>query len=108
MVCGTMTKNVSIFFWYFCWLCSNAQDHFQFLDFTKRQGNDLSTPRGSFPGLKPGDRWALCAGRWYEAFKAGFPPLIKLDATNAIAPEHMPDPNAKQIIMQYDDRKQEL
>ena len=80
----------------------------QFLDFTKRQGNDLSTPRGSFPGLKPGDRWALCAGRWYEAFKAGFPPLVKLDATNAIAPEHMPDPNAKEIILKYDDRKQEL
>ena len=29
-----------------------------FLDYTKAQGNDLSTPRGSsFPGLKAGDNW---------------------------------------------------
>lgn len=34
-----------------------------FLDFSKSRGNDLSTPVSAldFPGLKPGDRWGLCA-----------------------------------------------
>ena len=42
-----------------------------FLDFSKSRGNDLSTPvpELGFPGLKPGDRWCLCAPRWQEAFK---------------------------------------
>lgn len=30
-----------------------------FLSYTKSQGNDLSTPRPGFPGLKPGDRYAF-------------------------------------------------
>lgn len=43
-----------------------------FLTYTRNQGNDLSTPRPpSFPGLKDGDRWCLCASRWLEAEKAG-------------------------------------
>ena len=37
-----------------------------FLEYTKGQGNDLSTPRGGFPGLKPGDMWCLCAARWRQ------------------------------------------
>jgi uncharacterized protein len=55
-----------------------------FLDFTKRRGNDLSTPRPeyNFPGLKEGDKWCLCAARWLEAQKAGHAPLVDLDATN--------------------------
>ncbi|CAM9621841.1 unnamed protein product, partial [Heterosigma akashiwo] len=38
----------------------------EFLAYTKGRGNDLSTPRPEFgfPGLKPGDRWCLCASRW--------------------------------------------
>jgi len=54
-----------------------------FLEFTKQQGNDLSTPktRYGFPGLKPGDRWCLCAERWKEAYEAGAAPLIILEAT---------------------------
>ena len=36
-----------------------------FLEFTKLQGNDLSTPRNGFSGLKPGDKWCLCALRWH-------------------------------------------
>jgi uncharacterized protein len=41
----------------------------EFLEFSKQAGNDLSTPRPEwgFPGLKPGDRWCLCASRWLEA-----------------------------------------
>ena len=53
-----------------------------FLDFTKSQGNDLSTPRGSFPGLKSGDRWCLCALRWREALSDGKAPKVIEVATN--------------------------
>jgi uncharacterized protein (DUF2237 family) len=37
----------------------------EFLEFSRAAGNDLSTPRAeyNFPGLKPGDRWCLCADR---------------------------------------------
>ncbi|MEM9288519.1 MAG: DUF2237 family protein [Sphingomonadales bacterium] len=56
-----------------------------FLAFSKAQGNDLSTPRPEFrfPGLKPGDRWCVCAARWKEAFKAGKAPRVVLEATHA-------------------------
>ncbi len=61
-----------------------------FLSFSAKMGNDLSTPRPEygFPGLKPGDRWCLCAPRWQEALLAGFPPQVVLDATHAGALEH--------------------
>ena len=56
---------------------------FQFLSFTKSKGNDLSSPHlPHFPGLKPGDRWALCSARWLEAFRANKAPLVKIKATN--------------------------
>ena len=59
----------------------------RFLDFTKARGNDLSTPRPDhrFPGLKPGDRWCLCARRWLEAHEAGAAPQVALEATHANA-----------------------
>ena len=55
-----------------------------FLDFSKSRGNDLSTPIPDlgFPGLKPGDRWCLCAPRWQEAFEAGQAPRVVLRATH--------------------------
>ena len=53
-----------------------------FLAFTKSRGNDLSSRRGGFPGLKPGDGWCLCAARWREAMKAGAAPLVNLRATH--------------------------
>lgn len=55
-----------------------------FLEFTKRRGNDLSTPSPvyGFPGLKPGDRWCLCAGRWKEAEAHGVAPPVILTATH--------------------------
>ena len=57
----------------------------EFLAFSISRGNDLSTPRPeySFPGLKPGDSWCLCAGRWHEAYLAGVAPPVVLAATNA-------------------------
>ena len=56
----------------------------KFLAFSKSQGNDLSTPQPDFgfPGLKPGDRWCLCAGRWREALEAGHAPPVVLSATH--------------------------
>jgi uncharacterized protein (DUF2237 family) len=61
----------------------------EFLLFSKARGNDLSTPRPEFgfAGLKPGDRWCLCAARWLEAFKAGRAPLVVLTATHERALE---------------------
>lgn len=55
-----------------------------FLDFSRRSGNDLSTPRQEFgfPGLKPGDRWCLCASRWLEAEEAGVAPPVHLRRTH--------------------------
>lgn len=64
----------------------------EFLEFSKEQGNDLTTPRPEFqfPGLSPGDRWCLCLGRWIEALEATrdrrLPettvPSVVLEATN--------------------------
>ncbi len=54
----------------------------EFLAYTKARGNDLSTPNPWFPGLKPGDRWCLCAARWKEALNAGVAPPVVLEATH--------------------------
>jgi uncharacterized protein (DUF2237 family) len=56
----------------------------EFLDFSKSRGNDLSAPAPDFgfPGLKPGDRWCLCAPRWQEALEAGQAPRVVLRATH--------------------------
>lgn len=56
----------------------------EFLAFSKARGNDLSTPRPEFgfAGLKPGDRWCLCAARWDEARRAGMAPPVLLEATH--------------------------
>jgi uncharacterized protein (DUF2237 family) len=55
-----------------------------FLKFSRSRGNDLSTPNPvyQFPGLKAGDRWCLCAGRWKEAYDAGMAPAVVLNATH--------------------------
>lgn len=60
-----------------------------FLEFTKSKGNDLSTPRPeySFPGLKAGDKWCLCASRWREALQNNVAPSVDLDATHEKALE---------------------
>ena len=56
----------------------------EFLAFSKRTGNDLSTPHPEFgfPGLKPGDKWCVCVARWEDAFLAGVAPRIVLAATH--------------------------
>jgi uncharacterized protein len=68
-----------------------AQVTEEFLAFTQSRGNDLSTPMPmfNFPGLKPGDRWCLCASRWQEALEAGVAPPVVLAATHASAVEYV-------------------
>ena len=62
----------------------------EFLAFSQAVGNDLSTPmpQHRFPGLRPGDRWGLCAPRWQEALDAGYAPLVVLEATHIEALEY--------------------
>ena len=62
----------------------------EFLEFSKSRGNDLSTPmpQFGFPGLRPGDRWCLCAPRWLEALEAGYAPRVVLWATHEDALDH--------------------
>jgi uncharacterized protein (DUF2237 family) len=64
----------------------------EFLAFSRLAGNDLSTPRPEwgFPGLRPGDRWCVCASRWLEAHRAGCAPPVVLGATHARALEVVP------------------
>ena len=56
----------------------------EFLEFSKQVGNDLSTPieMYRFPGVKPGQRWCLCAQRWAQAHEAGVAPPVVLEATH--------------------------
>ncbi len=63
-----------------------------FLEFSKARGNDLTTPmvEYGFPGLKPGDRWCLCAGRWKEAWEAGFAPKVVLRSTHKASLRYVP------------------
>ncbi|MER2507879.1 DUF2237 domain-containing protein [Amaricoccus sp.] len=56
----------------------------EFLAFSRARGNDLATPRPEFgfTGLRPGDRWCLCADRWKEAWLAGVAPKVVLASTH--------------------------
>lgn len=71
----------------------------EFLRFSRKAGNDLSTPRPEwqFPGLQPGDRWCLCLPRWLEALEAGAAPRLALKATHISAIEHIP----MEVLLQY-------
>jgi len=76
-----------------------------FLSFSKRQGNDLVTPRPDldFPGLEPGDRWCLCLPRWVEAYEAGRAPPVVLAATNAAVLDEV----ERETLELYDHRTHE-
>jgi uncharacterized protein (DUF2237 family) len=64
----------------------------EFLAFSKEAGNDLSTqrPELGFPGLKPGDRWCLCAARWAEALEEDMAPRVVLEATHERTLDYVP------------------
>ena len=68
-------------------ICARVTD--DFLRFSLTSGNDLVSPRPEydFPGLKPGDRWCLCALRWKEAYDANVAPRVVLESTHAKALE---------------------
>lgn len=74
----------------------------EFLAFTKTQGNDLSTPRPQwgFPGLRPGDRWCLCAARWEEARRHGVAPPVIIAACHERALEAVSLDHLKQYAAQ--------
>ena len=78
-----------------------AQVTQEFLEFSKARGNDLSTPVPAFdfPGLKPGDRWCLCASRWKEALDNGMAPPIVLASTHASALEYVSMSELKQYAI---------
>jgi uncharacterized protein (DUF2237 family) len=71
----------------------------EFLAFSLERGNDLVTPNPQFRfrGLKPGDRWCLCALRWLEALDAGVAPPVILEATN----ERALDLVALEVLMKH-------
>jgi len=76
-------------------VCAEMTD--EFLDYTKSVGNDLSTKRGSFPGLNEGDKWCLCANRWSQAHKAGKAPKVIKEATHHKTHQYVD----KDILSQY-------
>lgn len=80
-------------------VCAQVTD--DFLEYTKSQGNDLSTPvpAFAFPGLKAGDRWCLCASRWKQALDAGVAPPVVLSATHASALEYVSLSELKQYAI---------
>ncbi|PSR04377.1 MAG: DUF2237 domain-containing protein, partial [Bacteroidetes bacterium SW_11_45_7] len=63
-------------------VCAVVTD--EFLEFSRARGNDLinPVPAFGFQGLRPGDRWCLCAARWKEAYDAGVAPHVVLEATH--------------------------
>lgn len=64
----------------------------EFLAHQQATGNDLVTarPEYGFAGLRPGDRWCVCASRWLEAYEAGVAPPVVLAATHERATEVVP------------------
>ena len=64
----------------------------EFLEHQRSIGNDLSKPPPQFgyPGLKPGDRWGVCAGRWLQAYHDGVAAPVVLKATNEAALSAVP------------------
>lgn len=76
----------------------------EFLAFSKYVGNDLSTPRPEFrfPGLKPGDQWCLCAGRFMQAADEGAAPKVSLEGTHKRALEIVPIAVLKEHAMGVD------
>ena len=71
----------------------------EFLEFSKKQGNDLTTPvpQFGFPGLQDGDKWCLCALRWKEAHEAGCAPKIDAEATSNATTKFI----KKEILLEY-------
>lgn len=78
-------------------VCSIVTD--EFLKFTKSRGNDLTTSSKSFPGLKEGDKWCLCIGRWMEAYKNGKAPPVIGEATDINVLKYVPAKIFQQFLI---------
>lgn len=80
--CNTGPGDVGLHF-----VCAVMTD--EFLRFSRKRGNDLSTPSPDwgFPGLKAGDRWCLCVQRWKEAMEGGVAPPVIVESTHISALE---------------------
>jgi len=76
-------------------VCARVDD--AFLAFTQSKGNDLITPRGSFPGLVAGDKWCLCALRWKEAHNEGKAPKLFPESTSDAVLQYVD----KDTLMKY-------
>ena len=78
----------------------------EFLAFSRGAGNDLSIPRPefAFPGLKAGDRWCVCLGRWIEAREAGCAPPVVLQATHASVLEFLDRDLLESFAVESDER----
>lgn len=78
-------------------VCVQATE--DFLSYSRAAGNDLSTPMPAFgfPGLRPGDRWCVCAARWKEALDAGHAPPVFLRATHRAALDYV----SRSILEEY-------
>ena len=76
----------------------------EFLEFSLNRGNDLITPRAEyqFPGLKPGDRWCVCALRWLEALQAGVVAPVVLESTQEKILDHV----SLETLVHYQYRQQ--
>ena len=79
----------------------------EFLAFSQSVGNDLSTPlpRFGFFGIKPGDKWCLCALRWLEAYKANMAPPVILESTHYKTLEYVSIEQLQQHAIQLDQKK---
>ena len=84
----------------------------EFLEFSKKKGNNLIDPSESFPGLEDGNHWCLCANRWKEAFLCaeddscheldpGDVPKINLDATHIKTFDFVPELYDSEIREKY-------
>jgi uncharacterized protein len=64
----------------------------EFLAHQREIGNDLVTPLPTyrFPGLAPGDRWCVVAGRWLQSYEAGFAAPVVLASTHERALDVIP------------------
>lgn len=78
-------------------VCIRVSD--DFLEFSRSQGNDLSTPmpQFGFAGLKRGDSWCLCAARWLEAYENGKAPRVHMTRTHIRALEVVPIEKLKEF-----------
>lgn len=82
----------------------------EFLAHQREIGNDLITPRPewNFPGLHPGDRWCVVAGRWRMSYDAGVVGPVVLASTSARALDFIPLDALREAAVDVPDDPREL